>query len=98
MREPRSTGDTGSIRTASMRCWRRWATPRRLRRRSSGEVLSGSVDVSVLVPVLNEEAELEQAARAMLSQELDGVAEFIFIDGGSVDASPRILRDLDAHN
>ncbi len=58
--------------------------------------MSESVEVSVLIPVLNEEAELEAAARAMLSQELDGMAEFIFIDGGSVDASPRILADLAA--
>jgi succinoglycan biosynthesis protein ExoA len=58
--------------------------------------MSESIEVSVLIPVLNEEAELEQAARAMLAQELDGLAEFIFIDGGSVDASQRILADLAA--
>lgn len=49
--------------------------------------MSESIEVSVLIPVLNEEAELEQAARAMLAQELDGLAEFIFIDGGSVNSS-----------
>lgn len=54
----------------------------------------GPVDVSVLVPVLNEESHLRDAARAMLSQELDGSAEFLFIDGGSDDRSRAILEEL----
>ncbi len=53
-------------------------------------------DVSVLVPVLNEEAHLPDAARAMLDQQLDGDAEFLFIDGGSRDATPLILAELAA--
>jgi GT2 family glycosyltransferase len=55
---------------------------------------AGHVDVSVLVPVLNEEAHLREAARAMLAQEFDGSAEFLFIDGGSHDASRSILAQL----
>jgi GT2 family glycosyltransferase len=54
------------------------------------------VDVSVLIPVLNEEAHLHTAAEAMLAQDFPGRAEFLFIDGGSTDASPAILRDLAA--
>ena len=54
----------------------------------------GGVDVSVLVPVLNEEEHLRGAARAMLAQEFDGTVEFLFIDGGSEDASPAILAEL----
>lgn len=58
--------------------------------------MADHVDVSVLIPVLNEEANLRAAARAMLAQELPGRAEFLFIDGGSEDASAGILRELAA--
>lgn len=53
------------------------------------------VAVSVLVPVLNEEAHLRAAAERMLAQELEGEAEFLFIDGGSDDGSLAILGDLE---
>jgi GT2 family glycosyltransferase len=56
----------------------------------------GGVDVSVLIPVLNEEQHLRQAARAMLGQEFGGNIEFLFLDGGSSDATPKILADLAA--
>lgn len=52
------------------------------------------VDVSVLIPVLNEEDHLREAAARMLAQEFPGEAEFLFIDGGSEDASPAILEEL----
>jgi succinoglycan biosynthesis protein ExoA len=58
--------------------------------------MSATVDVSVLVPVLNEEGHLRDAAQAMLAQEFDGQLEFLFIDGGSSDASPEILDQLAA--
>lgn len=58
--------------------------------------LNDRVDVSVLVPVLNEEQHLRAAAEAMLSQEFDGEIEFLFIDGGSSDASPAVLAELAA--
>jgi len=54
------------------------------------------IDVSVLIPVLNEEAHLHDVARAVLAQELDGRIEFLFIDGGSDDQSMTILRELAA--
>jgi succinoglycan biosynthesis protein ExoA len=54
------------------------------------------VDVSVLTPVLNEEAYIEAAARAMLAQRFDGEIEFLFIDGRSEDATVAVLRDLAA--
>lgn len=54
----------------------------------------GSVDVSVLVPVLNEGAHLRDAATAMLGQDFDGSIEFLFIDGGSSDSSLAILAEL----
>jgi succinoglycan biosynthesis protein ExoA len=52
------------------------------------------VQVSVLIPVLDEEAHLLEAAHAILSQQLDEAAEFLFIDGGSRDASLEILGSL----
>jgi succinoglycan biosynthesis protein ExoA len=54
------------------------------------------VDVSVLIPVLNEEAHLRQAAEAMLAQDFPGRVEFLYIDGGSEDASLAILKELAA--
>src|SRR3954452_17625634 len=54
------------------------------------------VDVSVLTPVLNEEAYIEAAARAMLAQRLEGSIEFIFVDGRSEDRTVEKLRELAA--
>lgn len=56
------------------------------------------VDVSVLIPVLNEERHVRAAADAMRAQDFDGSAEFIFIDGGSEDRTPEILRELTAED
>src|SRR5918996_1087913 len=61
---------------------------------SSGE--PGHVDVSVLVPVLNEEAHIRDAAQAMLAQRFDGEIEFIFVDGRSEDGTAAILEELAA--
>ncbi|MGZ4167353.1 MAG: glycosyltransferase family 2 protein [Solirubrobacteraceae bacterium] len=58
--------------------------------------MSDQVDVSVLIPVLNEEAHLRLAADAMLAQDFPGRAEFLFIDGGSEDGSVSILHELAA--
>jgi succinoglycan biosynthesis protein ExoA len=52
------------------------------------------VDVSVLTPILNEEANIADAARTMQSQRFDGSVEFIFIDGRSEDRTLEILREL----
>jgi cellulose synthase/poly-beta-1,6-N-acetylglucosamine synthase-like glycosyltransferase len=52
--------------------------------------------VSVLVPVLNEEAHLPSAVEHMLAQRFDDGAEFLFIDGGSTDRSRSILTALAA--
>jgi glycosyltransferase involved in cell wall biosynthesis len=54
------------------------------------------VDVSVLVPVLDEERHLRAAVERMLAQRFDGELEFLFIDGGSQDASRAILAELAA--
>lgn len=52
--------------------------------------------VSVLVPVLNEQAHLREAAARMLAQTYEGAFELLFIDGGSEDDSPAILAELAA--
>jgi glycosyltransferase involved in cell wall biosynthesis len=46
---------------------------------------SSNVDVTVLVPVLNEGHTIREAAAAMRGQELDGTLELLFADGGSTD-------------
>lgn len=52
------------------------------------------VDVSVLIPVLNEAAHLEATVRAMQAQDLDGTFELLFVDGGSTDGSVELLMRL----
>ncbi len=54
--------------------------------------------MSVLVPVLNEEEHLRETAEQMLGQDYDGPIEFLFVDGGSHDATPAILEELTARD
>ena len=56
------------------------------------------VEVSVLVPVLNEARHIRAAADAMRAQDFTGGVEFIFIDGGSEDRTPQLLRELAAED
>src|SRR3954469_19254733 len=57
--------------------------------------MSGSsVDVSVLTPVLNEEAHIRETVAAMRRQEFPGSVEFLFIDGRSSDRTRAILEEL----
>ena len=55
---------------------------------------AGSVDVSILIPVRNEEHHIEQTARAMLAQQFDGDVEFLFMDGRSEDRTREALDRL----
>jgi succinoglycan biosynthesis protein ExoA len=55
---------------------------------------SSTVDVSVLVPVLNEAHTIREAAAAMCAQELDGTVEFLFADGRSSDDTRALLDQL----
>ena len=57
---------------------------------------NGRVDVSVLIPVLNEEREIRASVEAMLSQSYDGEIEFLFMDGSSEDRTREILEDMAA--
>jgi succinoglycan biosynthesis protein ExoA len=54
------------------------------------------VDVSVLVPVLNERAHIRDAVATMGAQRGAGEVELIFVDGGSDDGTPAILAELAA--
>jgi succinoglycan biosynthesis protein ExoA len=54
------------------------------------------VDVSVLVPVLNEEVHIREAVAAMLAQSFDGSVEFLYVDGHSQDSTRSILEQLAA--
>jgi succinoglycan biosynthesis protein ExoA len=55
---------------------------------------SPPIDVSVLVPVLNEAAAIREAVAAMSAQEFDGTVEFIFADGNSTDDTRQQLESL----
>jgi hypothetical protein len=54
------------------------------------------VDVSVLTPVLDEAAHLREVVARMQAQDFAGEMEFLFVDGGSRDASRAILDELAA--
>ena len=56
------------------------------------------VQVSVLVPVLNEARHIRAAVEAMRAQRVDGELELLFIDGGSTDGTREILRELAAED
>ena len=55
---------------------------------------NGKVDVTVLTPVLNEEAHVRETVAAMQAQDFDGTVEFLFMDGRSEDATRAILEEL----
>jgi succinoglycan biosynthesis protein ExoA len=52
------------------------------------------VDISVLIPVLNEERHIRETVAAMQAQRFDGTVELLFADGGSEDATREILEQL----
>lgn len=54
------------------------------------------VDISVLVPVLNEERHIRETVAAMQAQRFDGTVELLFADGGSEDRTREILLELTA--
>jgi succinoglycan biosynthesis protein ExoA len=58
---------------------------------------SDHIDVSVLVPVLNEERHIRASVSAMLEQRFAGAIEFLLVDGGSFDGTRSILSELARH-
>jgi succinoglycan biosynthesis protein ExoA len=68
-------------------------------RNASGAALpehSNGVDVSVLIPVLDEEAHIRDTVAAMQAQRFEGTIEFLFMDGRSTDRTRSILEQLAA--
>jgi GT2 family glycosyltransferase len=63
---------------------------------TSGDEPAAGVDVSVLIPVLNEERHIRETVAAMREQRFDGNVEFLFIDGRSEDRTRAILEELAA--
>ncbi len=55
---------------------------------------AGLVEISVLIPVLNEERDIRKTVAAMQAQQLDGDFELLFADGGSSDRTRQILLEL----
>jgi glycosyltransferase involved in cell wall biosynthesis len=55
---------------------------------------AGSIAVSVLVPVLNEELHIREAVARMQGQDLEDGFELIFLDGRSSDRTREILEEL----
>jgi GT2 family glycosyltransferase len=52
------------------------------------------IDVSVLVPTLDEERFIADCTQRMRAQTFDGTVEFLFIDGGSQDGTRDYLEQL----
>lgn len=52
------------------------------------------IEVSVLVPVLNEQEHLQASVAAMLAQDLDGTFELLFVDGRSDDRTVAMLTAM----
>jgi len=58
------------------------------------QMATSTVDVSVLVPVLNEGRTIREVVRAMTAQRFDGTVEFLFADGRSSDDTKARLEEL----
>jgi len=56
------------------------------------------VDISVLVPVLNEERHIRETVAAMQAQRFDGTMELLYADGRSEDRTREILLELAEHD
>jgi succinoglycan biosynthesis protein ExoA len=63
-----------------------------------GEATAPEVDVSVLVPVYNEERYIERSVATMRRQRFDGRVELVLADGGSTDRTRAILDSLAAQD
>jgi succinoglycan biosynthesis protein ExoA len=59
-------------------------------RRSEGE--AAHVDVSVLVPVRNEESHIHVAIESIRAQQLEDAVEFLVLEGGSTDSTRAIVE------
>ncbi|MEA2184931.1 MAG: succinoglycan biosynthesis protein ExoA, partial [Solirubrobacteraceae bacterium] len=58
--------------------------------------MGATVDVSVLVPVLDEGASIERCLASALGQRFAGALEVVVVDGGSRDATRRVVARMAA--
>src|SRR3954468_11889346 len=58
--------------------------------------MDGQIDVSVLVPVLNEASGIRAAVDAMRAQRFSGQFELLLVDGGSDDGTRELLEEMAA--
>jgi GT2 family glycosyltransferase len=58
--------------------------------------MGATVDVSVLVPVLDEGASIERCLASALGQRFAGAIEVVVVDGGSRDATRRVVERMAA--
>jgi succinoglycan biosynthesis protein ExoA len=65
---------------------------------AQGPQSGDQVDVSILIPVLNEETHIRDTVRGMQAQRFDGRLEFLFADGRSEDRTRAILEELARHD
>lgn len=54
--------------------------------------MNDEVKVSIIVPVYNEEKYIERCVDSLLQQDFTGSREILFVDGGSTDATVKILQ------
>src|SRR4051794_25166268 len=69
----------------------RLADPARPQPAAPARRTTPTVDVSVLVPVLNEERHVNETLRAMQAQDYPGTIEFLFMDGRSADRTRELI-------
>jgi succinoglycan biosynthesis protein ExoA len=62
--------------------------------REPAEAVATGIDVSVLIPVLDEVQHIRDTAASMRAQDFAGEVEFLFIDGGSTDGTQEVLEEL----
>jgi GT2 family glycosyltransferase len=58
--------------------------------------MTGLTPVSILLPVLNEEAHLERCLNSLLAQDYPAIEEILVIDGGSTDGTVEIIDRFNA--
>lgn len=64
--------------------------------RHHGRSVSGSIDVSVIVPARNAAATIAAQLEALVSQDFDGTWELIVVDNGSTDETVRVARGFES--
>ena len=56
--------------------------------------MSQSIEISVVVPVLNESDSIDQLYKKIIDNLLDSNYEIIFVNDGSTDSTEQIINDI----